>query len=575
MSKKPNRADATSQMWVKVICGVMGFLMVFGVLVMLLSALTSNAAVSTTGVQDDQQISVGLYCNENAVQAYTLHAEEGFSLAVTPSGFRTTVDADTLSIAIDANLYRSGDQLTTESVGIGTVGGYHIQISGFSFSGLSIDTDHDNPVYIRPGTTQNASDGYTHANVNDYIQLLSDNSAFNALALPTFPYYVSTEKCYIRVGSFYTAAEAQSVLDQLQKSMTLNAQVVSPDVNTISILKSDYSIYCEIADKGQTFELKPLGDGVLKADNGRIYNGSIAINRVNSTESNGLSVINTLSLDTYVSALLSSEVSSEWSEEVLKTMAVVLRTEITRKIGDHKSQGFDICSESHCHAYVGGAPVTERVQAAVQATAGQILTYDDKPIYTPYATEIGSGTISSADAFGKELAYLPSIYTPWEDSSVWTVEFTPYELYQLLSAAGYTDIQGNIRSLEILSRADQSDYVESIRFTDIFDTTVTVEGSETIRLLFAGSLPSSCFVAGATGSQVSVTNRTVSDSDLTYTEENTTVLLDGTYGSFVFVGTGSGCGVGLSIKGALALAERGKNYEEILAVYYPNTKLAK
>ena len=44
-------------------------------------------------------------------------------------------------------------------------------------------------------------------------------------------------------------------------------------------------------------------------------------------------------------------------------------------------------------------------------------------------------------------------------------------------------------------------------------------------------------------------------------------------GGFVFVGSGHGHGVGMSQWGARAMAQRGADYREILAAFYPGTSL--
>lgn len=574
MSKKPVQTEPTTKLWVKVVCGILGFLMVFGILTMLFSTFQSVATENgNLQTREDQQISVGLYCNENAVQSYTLQSEHGFEVKGQPSDLSVKLKDSHVTAAVDGNLYRIGTELSTEKVGVATVGGYHIQITYFAFSDLGIDTDHDNPVFIRPGNTSVASDGYTPSNVEDYIELLSTNSTFKALKLPAFVYYVDKDKCYIRVGSFYTAKDAEDVLNQLENSMTLTATVVAPDDDTVTLLSEDYSILCELAGKNQTLQLHPQNDGSLRDVSGRSYSGSIAISHYSTEEMNGLSIINRLSLETYIAALLPSEIADTWNTELLKTMAVVLRTEITRKLGNHSTEGFDVCSDTHCHKYIGGASASDAIMQAVAATAGQILTYEDRPIFTPYTMQLGSSTISALDAFGKEIPYLPAIYTPWETSDEWTVEFTPYELYQLLNTAGYQEIQGNIVSIEISSRATGSDYVTEISFTDLFGTTVTVKDSETIRILFAGKLPSTCFVVGKAGDTVTRIKRTLADNDIGFTEAEETITLDGTYGAFVFVGYGNGAGVGLSIMGALSLAKSGLTYDVILERYFPGAVL--
>lgn len=573
MAKKPNQTDMTAKRWVKIICGFLGFLMIFGVLVMAISVLRSTAAeLPPSSTQPDQQISVGLYCNETAVQSYTLYSDQGFQISLSPAGQTIRLDASTLISAIDANLYRAGDTLQTESVGIATVGGYHIQLSQFTFSDLDIDNDHDNPVYIRPDNSSGTSNGYSPDNVNEYIQLLKTNESFQALNLPIFPYYESPQLCYIRIGNFFTEAEAQSAMELLSSSITISGTVVAPDENTVSFLDHNYSMLCEFAGKDQTFEITPLNDEPFSDKDGRQYSGSISITRSSSSSSKGLTVINHLSLETYIGILLSSEVSSQWDDELLKAMAVLLRTKITKKLGCHQDDGFDICGNSHCHVYLGNAPISEKITSIVASTAGQILTYEGSPIFTPYSMYNGSSTISSADAFGTKLPYLAAIYTPWEENKEWSVEFSPYELYQILSSAGYEEIQGNVESLEILSRADGSDYVNALKVTDIFGSSVTIHGSETLRILFGGKLPSACFSVGKAGETISTVHRTYTD-ELNITESSQQITLEGTYGNFVFLGSGNGCGVGFSIYGGLMLAQKGMTYNQILSIYFPHTVL--
>ncbi len=571
MAKKP-ASNNSAKMWVKIVCGFLGFMMIFGVLIMFISSLQSaaveNSSLPTT---PDQQISIGLYCNENAVQSYALQAENGVQIS-SQSGLSVLLDAPDVIIGVDDNLYRKDGSFSTESGGIATVGGYHIEISYFTFSDLGIDTDHDNPVFIRPGDTTGSTDGYSPANVYEYIDLLSKDNTYKALNLTAFPYYVSAQKCYIRVGNFFTQKEAEDVLAQLRRTITMNADIATPDSDTVTVLASDWNILCELDNAKQGYQITARNNGVLREESGRAFYGNISIARADSSSYKCISVLNKLSLETYVSALLPTEASSDWEIELLKTVAVVLRTEVVRNLGSHVADGYDLCDSGHCHSYIGSAPITERVLQAVNETAGQILTYEDRPIFAPYSMENGSGTISAKDAFGKDVPYLPAIYTPWEESSEWTVEFTPFELYQLLNAGGYTEITSNIFEVKVLSTASGSDYVNAIQFTDLFGTSVTIEGSEVIRIFFAGRIPSTCFVVGKAGDKVSRKVRTLDDGS--YVESEETILLEGTYGSFVFCGSGSGCGVGISMLGARALAKQGIDYQEILSRYFPGTVLS-
>ena len=575
MAKKTNQSNTKAKFWVKIVCGFLGFLMVFGVLVMAISALPSSAAeLPAVTTQPDQQISVGLYCNETAVQSYTMFAVNGFQVNLAQSDISIQLESPTLTTAVDANLYKAGNSLYTESIGIATVGGYHIQISQFSFSDLIIDENRDNPVYIDSKNTAGTTNGYTPDNVNEYIELLRMNEAFQALSLNAFPFYQSDNVCFIRIGSFFTETEAQNAIEQLTGIITAQCKVVGPDEQTLTFLDQNYTILCEYQYKNaqQQFVITPWESDEFTDRNGKQYRGSISITRSSSSYSKGLTVINNLSLDTYVSLLLCAEVSSQWDEELLKAMAILLRTKITKQLGCHQADGYDLCESSHCHIYGGNAPLTEPIIGAVNATAGQIITYNGKPIYTPYSVFNGSSTVSSKDAFDVELPYLTAIHTPWENEEQWKVEFTPYELFQILSSAGYEEIKGNVDKVEIVSRASGSDYVDKLKITDIFGFSVTIHGSENIRILFGGKLPSSCFYVGKAGDTITILQRTLT-TDLNYTENYSDVIVEGTYGNFIFSGSGEGCGVGFSIRGGLALAQMGMTYDQILSIYFPNTQI--
>lgn len=583
MSNKQKKSTDTP-LWIRVICGVMGGLMIIGVLVAVIP-YAAQSMVYAAEVEDqiessfptDSMIGVGLYCDSEAVASFALESEGGFNLAYRKSDSESDLlfnypDSE-LTVAVDANLYRYGSGLTTENLGITALGGYHVQISYFTFSDLGID-DRDNPVYIKPGVASVVTDGYKRDSVNDQIELLASMSEIQALGQPIFPYY-TTNKTYIRFGSYYTAEEAERALDALEDILTINAEVVSPSRKALTVFDSStWTPVCELSIERNVLSLSTESDATIADQAGHRYCGSLLFDREEEASEYMMQVVNRLPLEEYVAALLSYEVSSEENAEFLKAMAIVLRTEAIRHIDAHDADGYDVCCDSHCHRFSGSTSNAASVRKAVLETVGLILTYEGQPIYTPFTTESGSSTISSEAAFGSAIAYLPSIYTPWEvENERWNVEISPYELYSLLIEAGYTDMKGNVTSVSATQTADSSDYVTEITFTDQFGNSVAVSGSETIRALFGGMLPSTNFVVGKAGEEVTVLRRTLSGEGIEYVESTETILLQGAYDSIVFSGRGSGCGVGLSISGARALAEKGYTYEQLLAIYYPETEI--
>lgn len=587
MAKKRKNGNDTP-LWVRIVCGALGALMVLGILFMAVpylgqSIAYADEAESPSGVTlpSDEMITVGLHSEKEAVVSFSLQSEEGFKLAYRRSdnSLANLLDLSNseLTLAIDANLYRYGSELTTENLGIAAMGGYHIQISYFTFSELGLD-DRDNPVYIEPGVTTGITEEYSRGTVYDYISRLSSIEAVKALAQPIFPYYTA-QNTYIRLGSYYTAEDAKAALAELEKSLTLKAEVVSPDKDGLTVLDSaTFEPICELSTSERKLNCTPATDEPMSDPAGHIYRGDLMFDRANEASGGLMQVIDYLPLEEYVAALLAYEVSAGENAELLKAMAIVLRTEAIRHTDAHKASGYDVCSDSHCHRFSGSMANDEAVRNAVLETAGMILTYNGKAIYTPYTSESGSTTLSAQDAFGKEVVYLPALVTPWEDMSAeetarWRVELTPYELFRMLSDAGLTELNGNIATVSITAKAESSDYVTELAFTDQFGNSATLSGSEHIRAVFGGLLPSTNFAVGKAGDEVSVTKRTVSGEGLEYTESPETLLLEGTYDSFVFSGRGVGCGVGLSIAGGRALVEMDYTYDRILGIYYPETKI--
>src|SRR5437016_2231565 len=85
----------------------------------------------------------------------------------------------------------------------------------------------------------------------------------------------------------------------------------------------------------------------------------------------GLAVINDVSLEEYVTSVISSEMSASCPLELLKAHAVISRSwlrfsskpfrapsntalhEIVRWSGRESHQGFDVCADDHCQRYQG------------------------------------------------------------------------------------------------------------------------------------------------------------------------------------------------------------------------------
>jgi stage II sporulation protein D len=112
-----------------------------------------------------------------------------------------------------------------------------------------------------------------------------------------------------------------------------------------------------------------------------------------------------LALDNYVRGVVSAEVSSSWPLAALEAQAVASRTyALTAHAGGSR---FDVYDDTRSQVFRGVAAQTPQTDAAVAATAGQIVTYEGKPAITYFFASSGGRTEDIENSF------LGSLPEPW------------------------------------------------------------------------------------------------------------------------------------------------------------------
>ncbi len=269
--------------------------------------------------------------------------------------------------------------------------------------------------------------------------------------------------------------------------------------------------------------------------------------------------VKTLPLETYVAGVVASEMPASFPPEALKCQAIAARTYLVYKMqngGSSESahKGADVCGDStHCTAYTdlsqkavaawgnNRKKYQSAVESAVQATQGQVLTYNGSPIIAVFHAASGDWTESAADVWGSDIPYLQSVSsTGGSDCSAFSHSVT-------VSAADFRKRMGDRYAGIYLKGAPDTWFTASNRSKagGIITATcggVTVKGTD-IRSLFG--------------------------------LHSTNFKLKCTEDSITFVTAGYGHGVGLSQYGARKMAQEGKSCEEILAHYYTGTKIEK
>jgi stage II sporulation protein D (peptidoglycan lytic transglycosylase) len=253
-------------------------------------------------------------------------------------------------------------------------------------------------------------------------------------------------------------------------------------------------------------------------------------------------------MEEYIAGVLAGETGNFKSDEALKAMAVAARTFAMHFGSRHALDGFDFCDTTHCQD-LRIAGIDAHLRSIAQATAGEILWYDGEPAATYYAANCGGESEDGRFILGNDEAPAPYLlqhsdqYCLRNGSTQWRSEISKRDLQRALADDGIV-IPGALRSVTVVHRTP-SGRVEFLRVTGSSSITVSALNLRAAvgHNLGWDRLKSNLYDVSDDGSRV------------------------------MFHGRGSGHGVGLCQVGAEVMGEEGHSYREILAFYYPGTKL--
>ena len=363
-------------------------------------------------------------------------------------------------------------------------------------------------------------------------------------------------------------------------------------------------------------------------------------------EGKKLTAINIVNVEDYLTSVISSEMNATASEELLKAHAVISRSwllcpiqeqEIRSKeqevrgkeqkdsgislptseyqlpSSDSKLQtpnfikkwyerdahtNFDVCADDHCQRYQGITKASTRaVEAAIEATRGEVLIFDNKicdarfskscggiteafencwaPVHHPYLTPV----IDNVDApvgFDIELTKednaiewirkSPTAFCNTTDKTIlsqvlnnydqettdffrWKVEYSQQEIAELIARKSGIDF-GEIIDLIPIQRGESGRIIE-LKIIGTKETITVGKELEIRKWLSNSHLYSSAFVADRFD------------------------LVDHIPQRFTLYGAGWGHGVGLCQIGAAVMGEKGYKYKEILQHYFRGAEFKK
>jgi SpoIID/LytB domain protein len=304
----------------------------------------------------------------------------------------------------------------------------------------------------------------------------------------------------------------------------------------------------------------------------RSYRGSLEFR----PEAQGITLINTLNIEEYLYSVVPSEMPSSWPAEALKAQAIAARAYTLSHLGSYAAKGFDLYGSVLSAAYRGIGGEAPASTAAVDATRGEYLQADGKPLKAYYSANHGGYSEDSSAIWGGEdvfMAAVPDKLIPLRRTWLPLDELDRFartrprsysSVDKLHSPVAYrwekwvsvdeirSRIAGDGRTGEILRIVSRGRGISGrAREVEIVGTSGSVRISGDRIRSRLGGLRSNLF---------SIRSKTGKNGKPEY---------------FIFSGAGWGHGVGLDQSGAAGMAQAGFKADEILRHYYPRAQKAR
>ncbi|BAB75846.1 SpoIID/LytB domain-containing protein [Anabaena sp. FACHB-709] len=316
-----------------------------------------------------------------------------------------------------------------------------------------------------------------------------------------------------------------------------------------------------------------------KLNTSRLYSGRI---NFQPNAYGTYTLVNQVSLETYLRGVVPHEIGTNAPTAAVEAQAILARTYALRNLRRFAIDNYQLCANTHCQVYYGLGGTDTRIDKAIAATRGMVLTYNNELIDALYSSTTGGITASFSDVWnGEDRPYLrPVVDAPnsvWDFSkqnlkdernfqrfitlqqgfneSSWDVfrwyKETPLneivkDLQKFLRAKNspYAKFQ-TIQAMAITNRSKSGRILELAVKTDIGIFTLH---KDEVRSAFAAPRSTLFYIVPLNKGKEELWG-------------------------YAFIGGGLGHGVGLSQTGAQTLAKLGWSSNKILQFYYPGTQL--
>lgn len=404
----------------------------------------------------------------------------------------------------------------------------------------------------------------------------------------------------------------------------------------------DFTIICGDGDKTKSYEkgkkvtIKP--DSAL-FKNGRIFvkpeesDGKITLLSIKRNElspsyrgtielalrDDGITIVNELSIEEYLYAVIPSEMPTSYGTEALKVQAICARSYAYRQLLANSCSDYGAhVDDSYSYQVYNNIPENEVSIAAVKETYGKVLQYNGEIITAYYFSTSCGHTSSANEVWNSEepVPYLTGKLQTKENSGEaldlskeevfksfltedicetyeeemawyrWSVTVSAKELKKSIDKNLGTRYKANPKLIQTMQEdgsylsvpVDTVGKVEEIQITGRktggIITEIVIKGSEnTVKVMTEYNIRTLLAPEGSAivrQDKSKVENLTMLPSAFFVLEEREK---EGKFNGYKIIGGGYGHGVGMSQNGAKAMVDAGKSCEEVLKHFYQGVEI--
>ncbi len=133
-------------------------------------------------------------------------------------------------------------------------------------------------------------------------------------------------------------------------------------------------------------------------------------------------LVNQVPIEQYLRGVVPHEIGAGAPRSAIEAQAVLARTYALRNLRRFAIDDYEICADTQCQVYFGLAETDAGSDAAIAATAGQVLTYENELVDALYSSTTGGVTARFTDVWnGEDRPYLTpvidSLQTKWDLSA--------------------------------------------------------------------------------------------------------------------------------------------------------------